>query len=39
VSLAGKKGSMHFSRSLREMAILTAPLTSSIGRCDRPFSD
>src|SRR5450759_226838 len=37
VSLAGKKGSMLFSRSLREMAILTAPLTPSIGRCDRPF--
>jgi hypothetical protein len=36
VSMAGKKGSMQFSGKSRGMAILTAPLTSSIVRCDRP---
>ena len=39
MSMAGKKGSMQFSRSRRKLAILSASLTSSIVRCDRSFPD
>jgi len=35
VSMAGKKGSMVFSRSRRDMAILPTPLASSMVRCVR----
>src|SRR6202022_1932168 len=37
MSMVGKKGSMQFSRSPRDMAILPAPLASSMVRCARPL--
>jgi hypothetical protein len=36
MSMAGKKGSMQLNRR-RDMAILPAPLASSIVRCARPL--
>jgi len=36
MSMAGKKGSKHFGRSRRDMAILPAPPASSMLRCVRP---
>jgi hypothetical protein len=37
MSMAGKKGSKHFGRSRRDMAILPAPLASSMLRCVGPL--
>jgi hypothetical protein len=37
MSMAGKKGSMQFSRSWRDMTILPALRLSLIVRCDRPL--
>jgi hypothetical protein len=34
MSMGGRKGSTRFGWSRRELAILTAPLVSSIVRCD-----